>query len=299
MMDYKRSYREVIGDHFPEEMAIKFGKQELRYRKRRWKLNGDELGLRYGDNPGQEAALYELVSENIAIGECEYVKPSDGLISNLTEKELTETGKHIGKSNLTDVDAALNILKYFDEPTAVIVKHNNPSGVASRERIKDAYVEANFADRIAAFGGVLVVNAKIDKETAAEIVKNYLEVVAAPEFDKDAFDILTEKKNMRLMRIKKLEQLKSYRKKRVIEFKTLIDGGVIAQQSADNEVTRDTKAGCTSSAKSRQKKRLKTCFSAGKFFRESYQTPCSSQRTRQQLQYAQASRTESEQLSWQ
>ncbi len=239
MKDYQKSYREVVEDHFPEEMTIKFGEQELKYRKRRWKLNGDALGLRYGDNPGQEAALYEMVSGNVSIGECEYTTPSDGLVSNLTEKELTETGKHIGKSNLTDVDAALNILKYFDEPTAVIVKHNNPSGVASRKKIKEAYVEANLADRIAAFGGVLVVNAKIDRETASEIVKNYLEVVAAPEFDKDALEILTEKKNMRLMRIKKLEQLKSYRKKRVIEFKTLIDGGVIAQQSADNEVGRE------------------------------------------------------------
>ncbi len=239
MKDYQKSYREVTGENFPEEMTIKFGKQELKYRKRRWKLNGEALGLRYGDNPGQEAALYELVSGNAAMGECEYATPSDALISNLTEKELTETGKHIGKSNLTDVDAALNILKYFDEPTAVIVKHNNPSGVASRKKIKDAYVEANFADRIAAFGGVLVVNEKIDRETASEIVKNYLEVVAAPDFDKDALEILTEKKNMRLMRIKKLEQLKSYRKKRVIEFKTLIDGGMIAQQSAENEIKTD------------------------------------------------------------
>ncbi len=242
MKDYKKSYSEVIADHFPEELAIKFGEQELRYRKKRWKLNGEELGLRYGDNPGQEAALYDLVSGNLAIGECEYVTCEDSLISNLTEKELTETGKHIGKSNLTDVDAALNILKYFDEPTAAIVKHNNPSGVASREKIRDAYVEANFADRIAAFGGALVVNAKIDRETASEIVKNYLEVVAAPEFDRDALEILTEKKNMRLMRIKKLESLKQYRKKRIVEFKALIDGGIIAQQSADNEVTRDNVA---------------------------------------------------------
>ena len=113
------------------------------------------------------------------------------------EDELIETGKHLGKSNLTDVDAALNILKYFDEPTAVIVKHNNPSGVASREKIRDAYVEANLADRIAAFGGVLVVNTRLDSETANQIIKNFLEVVAAPEFDPEAERILSEKKNMR------------------------------------------------------------------------------------------------------
>ena len=239
MKDYKKTYSEVLGDHFPEGMTITFGSQKLHYRKRKWKFNGDEIGLRYGDNPGQEAALYELVSSNLRLGECEYVSPEEGIVSNLAEKELTETGKHIGKSNLTDLDAALNILKYFDEPTAVIVKHNNPSGVASRDSIKDAYVEANFADRIAAFGGVLVVNRKVDKETAEEVVKNYLEVVAAPEFDEEALKALTVKKNMRLMRIKKLEALQKYRRLRTVELKTLIDGGIIAQQSADNEVSRD------------------------------------------------------------
>jgi phosphoribosylaminoimidazolecarboxamide formyltransferase / IMP cyclohydrolase len=242
MKDYKKSYREVLGDHFPEEMTISFGSQKLHYRKRKWKFNGEALGLRYGDNPGQEAALYELVGGNLKLGECEFVGSQDALISNLGEKELTETGKHIGKSNLTDVDAALNILKYFDEPTAVIVKHNNPSGVASRSNLKDAYVEANFADRIAAFGGVLVVNREIDKSTAEEIVKNYLEVVAAPAFETDALDILTAKKNMRLMTIKKLEELQEYRGRRIVEFKTLIDGGIIAQQSADNEVTEESVA---------------------------------------------------------
>jgi len=240
MKDYKKNYREVLGDHFPDEMTITFGDQQLQYRKKKWKFNGEEIGLRYGDNPGQEAALYELVGGNLKLGECEHVNSNDSLISNLGEAELTETGKHLGKSNLADVDAALNILKYFDEPTAVIVKHSNPSGVASRNSIKEAYVQANFADRIAAFGGVLVVNGKIGKETAEEIVKNYLEVVAAPEFDADAIEVLTTRKNMRLMKIKKLEELKKYRDKRIIEFKTLIDGGILVQQSADNEVTAES-----------------------------------------------------------
>ena len=194
MKDYKKTYKAVLGDNFPDDMSISFGEQTLQYKKKKRKFNGDQLGLRYGDNPGQEAALYELVGGNLKLGDCEYVNADDALISNLGEAELTETGKHIGKSNLTDVDAALNILKYFDEPTVVIVKHNNPSGVASRNNIRDAYVEANFADRIAAFGGVLVVNKKMDKETASEIVKNFLEVVAAPEFEKEALDILTVKK---------------------------------------------------------------------------------------------------------
>ena len=237
MKDYKKTYREVLGDHFPEDMAIIFGDTKLTYRKKKWKFSGEKMGLRYGDNPGQEAAVYELVDGNLKLGGCEYVSPKDGLITNVDENQLVETGKHLGKSNLTDVDAALNVLKYFDRPTAVIVKHNNPSGVASRGKIRDAYVEANLADRIAAFGGVLVTNRAIDAETAKEIAKNFLEVVAAPGFDVEAGRILSEKKNMRLIKINRLAELKFWRSKRVLEFKTLIDGGLIVQQSANNAIS--------------------------------------------------------------
>ena len=237
MKDYKRKYKEVIKDSFPENMTITFGDQKLEYTKKKWQFNGEEIGLRYGDNPGQQAALYELTNGNIKIGEVQYVNSEDAIISNLGEETLTETGKHLGKSNLADVDAALNILKYFDDPTAVIIKHGNPSGVASRSNIKDAYVAANFADRIAAFGGALVTNKPILKETAEEILKNYLEVVAAPEFEKEATEILKTKKNMRLMNIKKLQNLQNYRTKKFIEFKSLMDGGIIAQNSADNHIT--------------------------------------------------------------
>ncbi|MBI2549753.1 IMP cyclohydrolase [Candidatus Woesearchaeota archaeon] len=231
----KSIYKEAAGDSFPNEMVIILGNSKLKYKKKQWSVEGKKIGLRYGDNPGQEAALYELAEGNWDIAGCK-ISPKDAMISNLTEKELVETGKSLGKSNLTDVDAALNILKYFDEPTAVIMKHNNPSGVASRNNISDAYIAANITDRLAAFGGVVVVNGKLDKATAEEIVKNYVEVVAAPEFNKAAMEILTSKKNMRLITIKKLATLQEYRKKRFIEFKALLDGGIILQQSADNEI---------------------------------------------------------------
>ena len=240
MKDYKGKYRKILGEDFPDDMTIEFGDQKLRYRKKKWKFNGEELGLRYGDNPGQKAALYQLAEGNLKLGDVRYVEPGDSLISGLGEESLTETGKHLGKSNLADVDAALNILKYFDEPTAVIVKHSNPSGVASRDSIREAYVAANFADRIAAFGGVLVANRTIDGKTAEEILKNYLEVVAAPEFEKDAVELLKTKKNMRLMKVGKLESLQAYRSKRFVEFKSLMDGGIIVQNSADNEVSRES-----------------------------------------------------------
>ena len=231
-------YREAAGDSFPDEMAIIIGKANLKYKKRQWNIEGKKTGLRYGDNPGQEAALYELAEGNWDIAGCK-ITAKDALISNLTEKELVETGKSLGKSNLTDVDSALNILKYFDEPTAIIMKHNNPAGVASRSKISDAYVAANMTDRIASFGGVVVVNRKIDGRTADEICKNYVEVVAAPEFEKDAMEKLTAKKNMRLITITKLASLENYRKKRFIEFKALLDGGIILQQSADNDITKE------------------------------------------------------------
>ncbi len=231
----KSIYREATGDSFPDEMTILIGSSKLKYKKKQWSVEGKKTGLRYGDNPGQEATLYELAEGNWDIAGCKIV-PKDAIISNLTEKEIVETGKSLGKSNLTDVDAALNILKHFDEPTAIIMKHNNPSGVASRGKISNAYSAANMADKIAAFGGVVVVNRKLDRATAEEIAKNYVEVVAAPEFEKKAMEILTAKKNMRLITIKKLAALQEYRKKRFIEFKALLDGGIILQQSADNEI---------------------------------------------------------------
>lgn len=225
-------YSQTGADSFPDEMTITIGNEKVTYRKKKWAVEGGRAGLRYGDNPGQEAALYEPVNGKFS----GYAGVGSGVISNITEKDFRETGKHLSKSNLTDLDAALNILKYFDEPTAVIIKHNNPSGVASRERIKDAYVAANETDRIAAFGGVVVVNRELDLATAQEIGKNFVEVVAAPSFENAAMELLAQKKNMRLLTIKGIARLPDYRKKRYLEFKSLIDGGVIVQQSSDNEL---------------------------------------------------------------
>ena len=236
MKNYKKIYKEVSKDSFPENLSIIFGDQKLEYRKKKWNFKGQLMGLRYGDNPGQNAALYELVNGNLTIGDV-HLGSGEGLISSLDGGQLKEGEKHLSRSNLTDIDAALNILKYFDEPTAVIMKHNNPSGVSSRDSIKDAYVAANFADRIAAFGGVLVVNELVCKETAEEIVKNYIEVIVAPDFEDEALKLFEKKKNMRLIKINKLRGLKAYRFKRYLDFKSLMDGGLIVQDSPDNEIS--------------------------------------------------------------
>ena len=195
MDDFKRQYRIVMDDHFPEELTISFGSQSLRYRKKSWKIpdsNGAlvEKGLRYGENPGQEAALYKLISGNLELGGAKFINPGSSLVSGITEENMIQAGKHPGKTNLTDVDNALNILKFLmDEPACAIMKHNNPSGVAQRGSLAEAYHSANMADRIAAFGGAAVFNRSIDMETAELVAENYLEVVAAPNFEDGVVDV--------------------------------------------------------------------------------------------------------------
>ncbi|NTU60119.1 MAG: IMP cyclohydrolase, partial [Deltaproteobacteria bacterium] len=169
MSEIKQMYRTLMEDHFPPDMTISFGDQTLVYRKRTWKLPDEsgeliEKGLRYGENPGQEAAVYELVSGNLTLGGCTFLEPGQGLVSALAEENMLQAGKHPGKTNLTDVDNGLNILKYLSaRPTAAILKHNNPCGAAQASDLATAYARANRADRIAAFGGALVVNRPLDR----------------------------------------------------------------------------------------------------------------------------------------
>ena len=243
MPDIKKMYRTIMADHFPDEMIIKFGDQTLIYKKRIWKIpdktSGEliEKGLRYGENPEQEAALYELINGNLTLGNCQFIQPGNGLVSSITEKDMIQAGKHPGKINLTDLDNGLNIIKYLmDRPAAVILKHNNPCAAAYGKTLADAYEKANMADRIAAFGGCLVVNRALDKETAEMININYLEVVAGPEFERGTIDILSKRKNLRIIRISRINQLERYKTFRFVDFKALIDGGIIVQQSPVNKI---------------------------------------------------------------
>jgi len=245
MQDIKKIYRTIMDDHFPEEMKISFGDQTLIYRKRTWKIFDEdrgevvEKGLRYGENPGQEAALYELVNGNLVLGDCKFIEPGLSLVSGIDEEGMLQSGKHPGKINLTDIDNGLNILKFLTKkPAAVIMKHNNPSGVAYGESLADAYERANFADRIAAFGGCLVLNRTVDKTTAELISQNYLEVVAAPEYEEGTVEILKHRKNLRIIRINRMDKLEQYTKLRFVDFKSLIDGGIIVQQSPLNSILR-------------------------------------------------------------
>ncbi len=240
--DLKKMYRTVIGDHFPSEIRITFGDQTLIYKKRTWGIEVEpgvieKRGLRYGENPDQEAALYELVAGNLILGECEFIAPGLGLVSSLKESDFIQFGKHPSKINLTDIDNALNILRYLtNKPACVIVKHNNPCGVAYGSTIEEAFIRAFRADRIAAFGGAIALNYPVDKACAEAIASQYFEVLAAPEYEDGAIEILKQKKSLRIIRIKNMDKLQDYQNYRVVEFKSLIDGGIIVQVSQQNKI---------------------------------------------------------------
>ena len=110
--------------------------QVVLYEKVTWALPNDagvleEKGLRYGENPGQECALYRPINGNLVFAGIEFLGSDTGLVGGLKNESLLQFGKHPSKTNLTDIDSGLGILKYFsDHPCAVIMKHNNPSGVA-------------------------------------------------------------------------------------------------------------------------------------------------------------------------
>jgi phosphoribosylaminoimidazolecarboxamide formyltransferase/IMP cyclohydrolase len=231
--DLKKMYRTVMDDHFPPKMEISFvdddKRQTLFYEKVVWVVDDVQKGLRYGENPGQEAAMYKLANGNLVLGEAQTIQPGRYLASDI---ELLQSGKHPGKTNLTDADNSLNILRYLvDKPAVVIVKHNNPCGVARAASLEEAYSKANMADRVAAFGGCIAVNRPVDKATAEAIAGQYAEVVVAPEFDAGVMDIFAKKKNLRVVRIGNISRLQTFVGERTVEFKSLIDGGIITQWS--------------------------------------------------------------------
>lgn len=139
--------------------------------------------LRYGENPHQQAAFYGTplpVAASIAAG-----------------KQLH--GKELSYNNIADGDAALTIIREFSEPAVVAVKHANPCGVAVAETIAEAYDKAYEGDPVSIFGGIVALNRAVDLKTALELEKTFLEIILAPGFEADALDILTKKKNIRLI----------------------------------------------------------------------------------------------------
>jgi len=160
------------------------------------------------------------------------------LVSALTEENLIQSGKHPGKINLTDVDNGINMLQYLTaKPAAIILKHNNPCGAAwSDDGLCTALSRAFASDRIAAFGGTIIVNRTLDKDCAEFISASYFEVIAAPDFTAEALTVLTAKKNLRIIRIPALSELEKIVGTPFLDIKSLVDGGLIIQASFRNRI---------------------------------------------------------------
>lgn len=157
-----------VGETEPEQFTVTFEKKQ---------------SLRYGENPHQAATFYENAL------------PAKGSLA--TAKQLH--GKELSYNNIKDADAALQIVREFTEPAAVAVKHMNPCGVGTGETIAEAFDRAFKADETSIFGGIVALNREVDKQTAEVLHTIFLEIVIAPSFSQEALDVLTAKKNLRLL----------------------------------------------------------------------------------------------------
>ena len=238
MPSLKAMYTTIAQDAFPSSLTLDFGEQKLVYRKKTWTIDGEEKGLRYGENPDQPAALYEMVSGGLTLDGIRFRGPGEGLVSAITEEHMIQAGKHPGKTNLTDVDNGVNILQYLDEkPAALIMKHNNPCGAAwSGEGVGHALEKAFWCDRIAAFGGAVIVNRPLDRRAAELMNSSYFEVVAAPDFEEGVVATIKKRKNLRILRIPGLAELDKLTRKPFLDIKSLADGGLVLQHSFLNRI---------------------------------------------------------------
>lgn len=174
--------------------------------------------LRYGENPHQKAYYYKEV------------KPYPGALVNAIQLH----GKELSFNNINDTNGALQTLKEFEDPTVVAVKHANPCGVGCGEDIYEAYIKAYDADPVSIFGGIVAANRTIDGKTAEEINKIFVEIVIAPNFSEDAIAVLSQKKNIRLL---KLEDILANTPKDAFDLKKV--GGGILVQEIDHDLYND------------------------------------------------------------
>jgi phosphoribosylaminoimidazolecarboxamide formyltransferase/IMP cyclohydrolase len=168
------------------------------------------VSLRYGENPHQQGLYF----------------------GNLEEVFEQLHGKTISYNNLGDLDAAINLIQEFDEPTFAILKHNNACGVASREKLLDAWKDALAGDPVSAFGGVLVTNAEVDERTAQEINNLFFEIILAPGYDKNALELLQSKKNRIILRRKSY----NFPDK---QFRSILNGVIVQDRDLNTETKGD------------------------------------------------------------
>ena len=153
---------------------------------RRYRVSEDRADdLRYGENPHQDAALYADYSASEA--------------SVVDALQRNEGAKGMSYNNYNDADAALTLVKEFDDPAAAVIKHTNPAGAAVADTLADAYRDALATDAKSAFGGIVALNRECNAETATDIVDSFKEVVVAPGYTDDALDVLCQKDNLRVL----------------------------------------------------------------------------------------------------
>lgn len=191
--------RDTLGDiDYPETLSLTFEKAQE---------------MRYGENPHQSAVFYKEVGAN------------RGFLPSAVQLH----GKELSFNNINDTNGALMLLKEFDEPTVVAVKHTNPCGVGSADNIYDAYMRAYESDPTSIFGGIIAANREIDLKTAEEINKIFIEIVIAPLFSDEAFAVLSQKKNIRLL---KLEGIAEKAPDDTYDMKK-VAGGLLVQKNDD------------------------------------------------------------------
>ena len=162
---------------------------------------GNGRTLRYGENPHQQAAVYRTAG----------IAGTEPL-----------QGKQMSYNNYLDVNAGTGLLREFEEPTAVIVKHNNPCGVSTGQDILTAYLSAREVDPVSAYGSVVSLNREVDAQLAKEIDSTFVEVIVAPSFTDEALTLMKKKENMRVLVLPT--------KVTAEEIRT-IDGGILVQKT--------------------------------------------------------------------
>lgn len=187
--------RQQNGGGYPEKLTLTYEKAQ---------------DMRYGENPHQTAAFYRE-----PIG-------TEGTLA--AAKQLW--GKELSFNNINDTNGAVDCLREFQEITVVASKHANPCGVGSADNIYDAYMKAYSADPVSIYGGIVATNSEVDKKTAEEMVKIFLEIIIAPSFSDEALEVLKTKKNLRLL---ELPNITSKVKDTAIELKKPM-GGLLVQQ---------------------------------------------------------------------
>ncbi len=194
---------EKVGEERPEKLTVTFEKVQ---------------DLRYGENPHQQAAFYQ------------HPLPSAGNVARAEQLH----GKELSYNNINDADAALAIVKEFEEPAVVAVKHTNPCGVGIGADIAEAYQKAYEADPVSIFGGIIAANRTIDRKTAEAMKDIFLEIIMAPDFTEEALEVLKQKKNLRLLKLgdwqRDVKPQPRY---------TSVEGGLLVQDSDLKQVTAD------------------------------------------------------------